>query len=144
MESISKSVVVPYTAEQMYDLVNDVASYPAFLPWCSAADVHRQDSHYMKASVSLAVGSVKQSFTTENTLQPGRRIDVRLVDGPFKKLQGYWSFEPAGEKMCKVDFKMNFEYKNLIVKLALNKVFQRIGDSLVSSFAERARIVYAK
>ena len=144
MESISKSVVVPYTAEQMYELVNDVAAYPAFLPWCNAANVHREDTHYMKASVSLAVGSVRQSFTTENSLDPGRRIDVRLVDGPFKKLQGYWSFEPAGVNMCKVEFQMNFEYKNLIVKLALNKVFQRIGDSLVSSFVERAKIVYAK
>ncbi len=144
MQSINKSVVVSYTAEQMYDLVNDVESYPVFLPWCSSASVHQSDPHYMKATVSLAVGSVKQSFTTENTLQPGRRIDVRLLNGPFKKLQGYWSFVPAGENLCKVSFQMNFEYKNMLVKLALNKVFQRIGDTMVSSFVERAKQIYGE
>ena len=144
MESINKSVVVSYTADQMYDLVNDVESYPVFLPWCSSATVHQNEPHYMKASVSLAVGSVKQSFTTENTLEPGRRIEVRLLNGPFKKLQGYWSFAPAGENLSKVSFQMNFEYKNLLVKLALNKVFQRIGDTMVGSFVERAKQIYGE
>ncbi|NKB38428.1 MAG: ubiquinone-binding protein [Gammaproteobacteria bacterium] len=144
MESINKSVVVSYTAEQMYDLVNDVESYPVFLSWCSSAIVHQNDTHCMKASVSLAVGSVNQTFTTENTLQPGRRIDVRLLNGPFKKLQGFWSFAPAGDNLCKVSFQMNFEYKNLLVKLALNKVFQRIGDTMVASFVDRAKQIYGE
>ena len=143
MESINKTAVVPFTAEQMYELVNDVESYPAFLPWCCEGVVHRHDTHRMQASVSLAVGAVKQTFTTENTLQPGRRIDVQLVSGPFKKLHGYWLFEPAGENMCRISFQMNFEYKNMIIKLALNKIFQRIGDSLVNSFIERAKAIYA-
>lgn len=134
--------MVSYTAEQMYDLVNEVESYPVFLPWCSSVSIHQNETHYMKATVSLAVGSVKQSFTTENTLQPGRRIEVRLLNGPFKKLQGHWSFEPAGENHSKVSFQMNFEYRNMLVKLALHKVFQRIGDTMVSSFVERAKQIY--
>ncbi len=143
MESINKSAVVPFTAEQMYALVNDVESYPVFLPWCSEGVVHTQNAHHMKASVSLAVGAIKQTFTTENTLQPGRRIDVQLLSGPFKRLQGYWLFEPAGERMCRISFQMHFEYKNKIIKLALNTAFQRIGDSLVNSFVERAKVLYA-
>ena len=144
MESISKSTVVSFSAEQMYTLVNDVESYPDFLPWCSASEVLEHTSQFMKASVSLAVGAVKQTFTTENTLDPGKRIDVHLVSGPFKQLQGFWLFEPAGENMCRVGFQMNFEYKNLFVKLALNKIFQGIGDTLVSSFIKRAEQLHAK
>lgn len=127
----------------MYELVNDVKSYPTFLPWCSASQVHEQDDQHMRASVSLAVGGVKQTFTTANTLVAGKRIDVELVSGPFKQLRGYWLFEVAGEGMSRIDFQMNFEYKNRIIKLALNKVFQRIGDTLVSSFVERAHSIYA-
>ena len=143
MESISKSTVVSFTAEQMYSLVNDVESYPEFLQWCSASEVHEQQTNYMKASVSLAVGAIKQTFTTENTLQPGKRIDVQLASGPFKQLNGFWEFEPAGEGMCRIIFQMNFEYKNIIVKMALNKIFQRIGDTLVASFIDRAKALYA-
>ena len=142
MESISKSAVVPYTAEQLYTLVNDVASYSQFLPWCSEGVVHESSDTHMRASVSLAVGSIQQSFTTENTLQINERIDVQLVSGPFKQLYGYWSFEPAGENMCRISFQMNFEYKNRLVKFTLNKVFQKIGDSLVNSFIERAGKLY--
>jgi ribosome-associated toxin RatA of RatAB toxin-antitoxin module len=127
----------------MYELVNDVETYPQFLPWCSAGVIHEHKPDYMKASVSLAVGAVKQTFTTENTLQPGQRIDVQLLSGPFKRLHGYWTFEAAGEGMCRISFQMNFEYKNRLVKLALNKVFQRIGDSMVASFIERAKTLYA-
>jgi ribosome-associated toxin RatA of RatAB toxin-antitoxin module len=143
LESISKSAVVPFTVDQMYTLVNDVESYPIFLPWCSDGVIHEQEDHYMKASVSLAVGAIKQTFTTENTLDPGKRIDVQLVSGPFKQLHGYWVFESAGEGRCQIIFQMNFEYKNTLVKLALNKVFQRIGDMMVAGFIERAKVLYA-
>lgn len=137
-------MVVPFSAEQMYELVNDVASYPEFLPWCSAAEVHEQSEHYMMASVSLASGAVRQTFTTANTLEPGERIEVALVSGPFKQLNGFWSFETAGEGMSRINFRMSYEYKNRIIKLALNKIFTRIGDSLVSSFVERAHSLYGR
>jgi ribosome-associated toxin RatA of RatAB toxin-antitoxin module len=143
LESINKSVVVPFTPEQMYTLINDVEKYPQFLPWCSAGVIHVNQPHYMKASVSLAVGAIKQTFTTENTLSPAQRIDVQLLSGPFSHLHGYWLFEAAGEGLCRISFQMNFEYKNRLIKLALNKIFQRIGDSLVASFVERAKKLYA-
>ena len=98
----------------------------------------------MEASVSLASGAVRQTFTTANTLKPGERIEVSLLSGPFKQLNGYWSFANAGDGMSKIDFRMSYEYKNRIIKLALNKIFTRIGDTLVSSFVERAHSLYGK
>lgn len=144
MESINKSAVVPYSAEQMYTLVNDVSSYPAFLPWCSEGIIHEQSDTHMKASVSLSVGAIEQSFTTKNTLTENQRIDVQLVSGPFRELYGYWLFEVAGENSCRISFQMNFEYKNRLIKFTLNRVFQKIGDSLVNSFVERARDLYGR
>ncbi|MEX2524199.1 MAG: type II toxin-antitoxin system RatA family toxin [Gammaproteobacteria bacterium] len=139
---IKKSAVVPYHAEQMYDLVNDIESYPEFLPWCSEARVLEHGENRLKALVSMASGSIRQSFSTENTMEPGRRIDVHLLSGPFKYLDGYWLFEPLEDERCRISLEMHFEFKNKILKLTLDKVFRRIVDSLVGAFSERARQVY--
>jgi len=141
---IKKSAVVPYSADQMYVLVNDIESYPEFLPWCSEARVFERSKTRLKASVSMASGSIKQSFSTENTMRPGRRIDVRLLSGPFRYLNGCWQFEPLEDGRCRISLEMHFEFKNRLLKLTLNKVFNRIIDSLVGSFSERARQVYGR
>ena len=127
----------------MYALVNDVESYPDYLPWCSAAQIHNTSEEKLTASVSLAVGRIRQSFTTENVMQPGRRIDVRLLDGPFKYLNGHWLFQPAGERSCRVSLEMQFEFKNRLLKLALEKLFNHIMSSLMDAFLQRARQVYS-
>ncbi len=139
---IKKSAVVPYRAGQMYDLVNDIESYPEFLPWCSEARVSDRSETRLKASVTMASGSIRQSFSTENTMEPGRRIDVRLLSGPFRYLNGYWQFEPLDDGRCRISLEMHFEFKNRLMKLTLSKLFHRIVDSLVGSFNERARQVY--
>lgn len=141
---IKKSAVVPYNAEQMYDLVNDIDSYPEFLPWCSEARVFERSETRLKASISMASGSIKQSFSTVNTMQPGRRIDVHLLRGPFKYLDGHWLFEPLEDGGCRISLEMHFEFRNKLLKLTLNKLFNRIVDSLVGSFSERARRVYGR
>ena len=127
----------------MYALVNDVESYPDYLPWCSAAQVYNRSEEQLTASVSMAVGKIRQSFTTENVMQPGRRIDVRLLDGPFKYLNGHWVFEPAGERSCRVSLEMQFEFKNRLLKLALEKLFNHIMNSLMDAFLQRARQIYS-
>ena len=133
---------MPYSAEQMYDLVNDVESYPKFLPWCGDSQIHSQGPGHMTASISLVKGRVKQSFTTSNTMQPGRRIDVNLVSGPFKHLTGHWAFDPEDDHTCHITIKMEFEFKNRLLKLALEKVFSQITISLIETFTERAEQVY--
>lgn len=128
----------------MYDLVNDIESYPDFLPWCSEARVYNRTDTNLKASLTMATGQLRQSFSTENTMEPGRGINVHLVKGPFKYLNGHWRFDPVDEHSCRISLEMDFEFKNKLLKLALNKVFNHIVDSLVDAFSERAREVYGR
>ena len=144
MGRVHKTATVPYSAKEMYSLVNDVESYPEFLPWCTAAEVFDPQPDRLRATISLAAGKIKQEFTTENTMEPDRRIDVRLVSGPFRYLEGHWEFLPEANGDCTVALEMNFDFKNKIVKLALNKVFNHIVATLVDSFRERAAQVYGQ
>ncbi len=142
MTEISKTTVVPYTPNEMYALVNDIESYPAFLPWCIAAKILSKKEESLIASLSLAMGKIKQSFTTENTMREGLRIDIRLIDGPFKHLSGYWKFNPEDEQSCHIQLHMNYEFKNKIIKYALGKVFYIVMNTLVESFVQRAQQIY--
>jgi ribosome-associated toxin RatA of RatAB toxin-antitoxin module len=144
VSSITKSADIPYTAEQMYELVNGIESYPEFLPWCTESKVFEREATHLKASVSLATGKIRQTFTTENHMQPGRRIDVKLVSGPFKHLQGYWKFEDTGDRNCHIELFMDFEFKNKLLKLTLKPVFKHFLNSLVGSFTKRAETIYGR
>ena len=142
MTEISKTTVVPYTPEEMYVLVNDIESYPVFLPWCTAAKILSQQEESLTATLSLALGKIKQSFTTENTMQDGSRIDMQLIEGPFKHLSGYWRFIQEDEQSCYVQLHMHFEFKNKIIKHTLGKAFYKVMDTLVDSFVQRAQQIY--
>lgn len=142
LTSITKSAEVPYSADQMYDLVNNVEAYPEFLPWCKDTSIISQGEDYMTASISLTKGKVKQTFTTRNYMVPGRRIEVSLLEGPFKHLEGYWEFEPKDTRSCNVYIKMDFEFKNRLIKLALEKIFSHIVNTLIDKFTDRAGQVY--
>ena len=142
MTEISKTTVVPYTPEEMYVLVNDIESYPVFLPWCTAAKISFQQEESLTATLSLALGKIKQSFTTENTMQDGSRIDMQLIEGPFKHLSGYWRFIQEDEQSCYVQLHMHFEFKNKIIKHTLGKAFYKVMDTLVDSFVQRAQQIY--
>lgn len=142
MSHVSKSSEVPYTAEQMYRLVNDIETYPDFLPWCTDAAVHHRKEHSLTATVSLATGKFKHSFTTENTMDPGRRIDVNLVEGPFKFLKGHWRFVDLEENQSRVELEMDFEFRSRLMALTLTPVFNQFMNSLVGSFINRAKDIY--
>ena len=142
MTEISKTTVVPYTPEEMYVLVNDIESYPVFLPWCTAAKILTHQEENLTATLSLTLGKIKQSFTTENTMQDGSRIEIQLIDGPFKYLSGCWKFNQEDEQSCHIQLHMNFEFKNKILKHTLGKAFYKVMDSLVESFVQRAQQIY--
>lgn len=145
MTVIKKTAVVPYTPGQMYDLVNDIESYPEFLPWCSDASVTVHGEESLTASLTMASGRIRQSFTTQNTMQPGRHIEVHLVSGPFRYLTGSWDFEPVdGGESCRISLQMDFEFKNRILKMTLSKLFHHIVDSLVDAFTRRAVSIYGR
>ena len=128
----------------MFELVNDVESYPRFLPWCTGAEIEDAGEDHFIATVSLSWGGMRKSFTTRNTLQPGRQIDMNLVRGPFKQLTGRWQFDDLAGDCCRVGLEMDFEFKNKILKLALDKAFEHIAYSLIDAFKTRATQLYAR
>jgi ribosome-associated toxin RatA of RatAB toxin-antitoxin module len=142
LTKINKKAHVDYSANQMYSLVNDIESYPEFLPWCAETSILESHKNGITASVSIALGKIKQTFTTANTMQPDDSIIMRLVTGPFKELYGHWQFIEDEKNGCLVMLEMEFEFKNKIVKHALGAAFKKITDSLVDAFIKRARDVY--
>jgi ribosome-associated toxin RatA of RatAB toxin-antitoxin module len=139
---ISHSKQLPYSADEMYALVNNINAYPDFLPWCTSAVVTEESQSHLVATVGIAAGKVKQKFTTENSMRPGRFIEMRLVEGPFKYLHGEWNFVPISENACTISLGIEFEFKSKLLKLALSSTFNKIMNSMVESFTQRAREIY--
>ena len=142
MPQIRRSALVSFSAEQMYDLVNDVASYPEFLPGCSGAKVLECSGERMLASVNVSKAGISKTFTTSNTLQKGSAILMELVDGPFKSLQGGWYFTELDECACKVELKLEFEFSSKMIEVAFGKLFSELTNNMVTAFTRRAKQVY--
>ena len=142
MPSINKSVVVPYSPAQMYTLVNDINAYPEFINWCEKSEILSQDADEIKATLHLSVGGLQKSFTTRNRLQPNKMIEMRLVDGPFHHLEGFWIFETDGDNHCKIRFELEFEFSNKLMGIAAGPVFSQMTLGLVDAFSQRAQEVY--
>ncbi|WP_461481903.1 type II toxin-antitoxin system RatA family toxin [Porticoccus sp.] len=141
---IKRSALVMYSAEQMFDLVNDVASYPLYMEGCVGAHILSEDERSMIARLDLKKGGVGHSFTTCNILYPPERIVMQLHEGPFKKLSGEWSFKPLTESACKVMLDLEFEFNSLSVGLASGGLFASVANNLVDSLARRAQEVYGR
>ena len=144
MTRIRKQEQVAYSAEEMFILVNDIETYPEFLPWCTATNIIEHHGDSLVASVSIAVGKIRQTFTTANEMRESEAINMRLVEGPFKQLSGDWRFKQISDESCLVSLDMQFEFKNRLVKHALGHAFHRITDSLVDAFVGRAHTVYGQ
>ena len=142
MTIISKSALVEYTAEQMYKLVDNVLEYPDFLPWCrSSHEISRTETE-LKAGMEIAHSGLDKSFTTLNHNEPFRKIDIQLVEGPFKHLYGKWRFDPLNDTACKITLDMDFEFSNRLVSMTFGPIFSSIASSLVDAFVKRAKVVY--
>ena len=145
MKTVNKSVLIWYSAAEMFALVTDVASYPQFLPWCDQSVVLNKDTHGMTAKVGLSMAGLKQSFTTQNTHVADQSVHLKLVDGPFSKLDGSWQFTPVGkngERACKVEFALNYDFDNATLAAVVGPVFDKVAGSLVDAFVKRACSVY--
>jgi len=142
MPTISRSALVMHSVDQMYDLINDITLYPEFLPDCNDSKIIAQDSDTVTAALLVSKGGLSKWFTTKNTLISNERIHLALVDGPFKKLEGYWSFIPLSEDSCKVSLELEYEFSNKVVSFAFGKVFSHFSNSLVKVFTQRAKQVY--
>lgn len=141
MAKVIKSTLVTYTAQQMYELVNDIERYPEFLPWCDAAQVEQLQADELQAELTFAQGPVRKSFTTRNYLVPGERMEMRLVDGPFKKLEGIWQFDALPDG-CKVNLALEFEFNNILMKTMLGSAFDEIANTMLEHFCTQADKLY--
>ena len=142
MPRVSRSVHVPFTAPDMFSLVADVERYPRFLPWCRSATVHARTPTEVTASLEIARGPIRKSFTTRNRMAEPERIDIELVDGPFSYLDGNWSFEGTAANACRVGFEMRFEISNRVLGRVLAPLFEEIAKTMVDAFSRRACQVY--
>lgn len=144
MSRISRSALVMHSAKEMFELVNDCESYPKFLPGCSDARlIHREES-YLVGELELSKAGMKYRFTTRNELFDPERIELKLVDGPFKKLEGRWVFQSLSENACKVIFDLEFEVAGRLVSKVLEPLFSQMAASQVEAFVKRADEVYGK
>jgi len=142
MPEVSKTVIVPYSPEQMFALVDGVEQYPSFLPWCTGSSVLLRDDTVTRASLLVGFRGVKQQFSTENRNAPPHEIVMKLIDGPFRSLDGRWRFNDLGGKGCKIEFRLAYEFSSRILAALVGPVFGHIADTMVEAFVKRAGRVY--
>ena len=142
MPVVHKSVFLGYSAQQMFDLVANIDDYPKFLPWCSGVEIRERRDNVVVASIGINYHGVKQSFTTSNENTAPTTIEMKLVDGPFKCLDGVWTFKALREDACKIELDMRYEFSGTLLDKLVGPVFGMIANSMVDSFCKRAETVY--
>jgi ribosome-associated toxin RatA of RatAB toxin-antitoxin module len=143
LQVVERSAIVKYTPSQMFALVNDVGRYPEFLPWCVGARVAEESESHQVASIKMAVGVMRTEFTTRNALRRDEAIVMELVDGPFRHLTGHWGFSAIGEHGSRIQFRVEFEFKNRLTAAALGSTFETLCGTLVDAFVQRAKAIYS-
>jgi ribosome-associated toxin RatA of RatAB toxin-antitoxin module len=140
--NISRSIELPQSPREIYDLVVDFEAYPEFLSWCRSAEVTNAGDEEIEARIEIAKGGVSESFTTLNRVQPGKLVEMRLVEGPFKHLEAFWRFDEIEDGGCRLSFEMDYQFSNRILGVTVGPVFTRIAKSLVADIGDRAKAVY--
>lgn len=150
MKQVEKSALVWHSPASMFGLVTDVARYSEFLPWCDRSRVLEQDEHGMTAEVGIALGKLRQSFVTRNTHEGTEKVHMRLLRGPFSALEGTWTFQPVGgadaqsSQACKVTLVLRYDFASLPLRLLVGPVFDKIANTMVDAFVQRADALYGK
>ncbi|RAP35134.1 ubiquinone-binding protein [Legionella quinlivanii] len=142
MTIVQKSRIVKFSCEQMYTLVNEVEHYAEFLPYCSQSIIHHRDADEVQATLLISAAGMNKSFTTRNRLQANKMIEIRLVDGPFSHLEGFWRFDEVDEG-CKISFDLEFEFAGRMFSMLLGPIFEQITNKMVDAFCDRAENLYA-
>jgi ribosome-associated toxin RatA of RatAB toxin-antitoxin module len=144
MHRVVKSILVHYSDQQMFDLVNGVESYPKFIPWCGGAEVRDRHDDGLTAALVIDFHGIKQAFATRNTNQAPNRIDVQLVEGPFQHLVGHWQFKALGDEACKVTFELDYAFSSRTLETLIGPVFTLVANTFIDAFAKRAVQVYGE
>jgi ribosome-associated toxin RatA of RatAB toxin-antitoxin module len=143
MPEVSRSVLVEYTPDQMFALVDRVEDYPGFLPWCGGVTLLHRDAEVTRASILISYHGLRQTFTTENAKRAPVEMRIRLLEGPFRRLDGSWRFTGLAGRGCKVELSMSYEYSSRILEKLIGPVFDHIAGTLLEAFVKRAGQVYA-
>ncbi len=142
MITVERNALVGHSAARLYSLVEDVESYPAFLPWCAAAEVHARDGPQVVVTLRIRFHGVRQQFTTCNTLVADERIEMALIEGPFRRLDGVWRFVSLGADACRVELRINYELGSPLLARAVGPTFDQIANTLVDAFVRRADVLH--
>jgi ribosome-associated toxin RatA of RatAB toxin-antitoxin module len=142
MRKVSRSAIVPYSAEQMFALVEDVEAYPAFLPWCHDVEVHSRDGDAVEVTLELHKGGLSKRFRTRNTLHRCDAMELALIGGPFRQLSGGWRFQQLGPEGSKVALELEFEFDSRMLDMVIGAYFEDICNKLVDAFTRRAAVIY--
>ena len=144
MTVINRSALVAYSARQMFELVNSIEEYPRFLPWCSKGLIKSENADEIEASLDITWAGMHKMFTTRNRLHRYDRIDIELVSGPFRHLNGHWTFVSLNDKACKVCLELDFEFTGNAIDKLFQPIFNHIANSLVEAFCKRAVEIYGQ
>jgi ribosome-associated toxin RatA of RatAB toxin-antitoxin module len=142
MPEVSKNVIVPYTPEQMFTLVDDVERYPEFLPWCTGSAVSLRDETMTRATLQVGFKGIRQKFSTENHKIRPQQITLKLIEGPFRALDGRWRFNDLSGRGCKIEFSLSWEFSSRLLGTLVGPVFSHIADTMVEAFVKRAERIY--
>ncbi len=142
MSTVEKSALVKYSANQMFAIVDDIESYPEFLPWCSGSKILLREGNIVEAELQIAKAGFNKTFATRNTHDGGGKLFMTLLDGPFSSLDGVWNFMPLREDASKISLDLEFEMNSKFASLAFGAVFNQICNTMVKSFTDRAKQVY--
>jgi ribosome-associated toxin RatA of RatAB toxin-antitoxin module len=143
MADVKKNVLVNHSAEKMFYLVDQIEDYPLFLPWCGGSKVLEGNDEITRARIHIQYHGVDQSFTTQNTKKYPDRIDLKLIDGPFKVLEGSWVFTPIAKNACSIDFHLRYEFSNYILDKLISPIFSRIANTFIDGFVAQADKIYS-
>jgi ribosome-associated toxin RatA of RatAB toxin-antitoxin module len=138
MKRITRSAIVERSAAELYALVQDIEAYPEFLPWCLAAQVREHSPHRTVATLTVGLRGLKQSFTTENIDREAESIDMKLLEGPFRRFSAHWRFKALGRHAARIEFSLSYEFANRLLARALEPLFDQIANTMVDAFTRRA------
>ena len=144
MRTVKRSALLPYPARDMFVLVDDVETYPEFLPWCNSSEVISRSDEHVEAMLELQKGTLKKTFTTRNRRREFDSIELQLVEGPFSHLSGGWRFDDLGEAGCKVSLELEFAFRSHSADLMFGAFFEQVCNTLIDAFSKRAAVVYGK
>lgn len=144
MADVKKQVLIEFTPQQMFELVDRCEEYPLFLPWCGGTEVHERTERVTVATLHINYHGLKAHFTTQNEKLAPVKMHICLREGPFRHLDGHWHFTPLGDAACRVDFSLHYEFSSRLLEKALGPVFNHIANTFVDSFVKRANQVYPK